>query len=142
MLEVLRANHPEARPPTAASLTPYTGFPPELTPVDITNNTVTAVAGWLSGGARPGGTDLVLLQHWLLQFGAASTELRLIVGDFIECMSNRRPPWAAYRALMSGRLIALDKQPGIRPVGVGETWRRLIAMCLLKVAGPEAKAAR
>ena len=40
---------------------------------------------------------------------------------------------------MSGRLIALDKQPGIRPVEVGETWRRLMAKCLLKVAGPEAK---
>ena len=42
---------------------------------------------------------------------------------------------------MSGRLIALDKQPGIRPVGVGETWRRLMAKCLLKLAGPEAKSA-
>ena len=42
---------------------------------------------------------------------------------------------------MSGRLIALDKQPGIRPVGVGKTWRRLMAKCLLKVAGPEAKSA-
>ena len=81
------------------------------------------------------------LQHWILWFGAASAELRLIFGEFIEWMSNGRPPWAAYRALMSGRLIALDKQPGIRPVGVGETWRRFMAKCLLKVAGPEAKAA-
>ena len=42
---------------------------------------------------------------------------------------------------MSGRLIAMDKQPGIRPVGVGETWRRLMAKCLLKITGPEAKSA-
>ena len=49
-------------------------------------------------------------------------------------------PWADYRALMSGRLIALGKQPGTRPVGVGETWQRLMAKCLLLVAGPEAKA--
>ena len=41
---------------------------------------------------------------------------------------------------MSSRLIALDKQPGIRPVSVGETWRRLMAKYLLRVAGPEAKA--
>ena len=52
-----------------------------------------------------------------------------------------RPPWAAYHALMSGQLIALDKQPGISLVGVGETWRRLMAKCLLKVRGPEAKSA-
>ena len=140
VLEVLRAKHPEARPPTAASLTPYTGCPPELTRVDITDNTVTAVAGRLSGGTGPGGTDSVLLQHWLLQFGAASAEIRFIVEDFDEWLSNRRPPWAAYRALMSGRPVALEKHQGIGPVGVGETWRRLMVKCLLKVSGPEAKA--
>ena len=88
------------------------------------------------GGAGPGGTDSVYLQHWLLRFGEASGELRLIVRDFKEWMGNRRPPWDAYRALMSSRLIALDKQPGIMPVGVGETWRRLMEKCLLRVTGP------
>ena len=127
VLEVLRVKHPESPTPTAAFLGSYTGRPPELTPVDIIDDMVTAVAGRLSGGAGPGGTDSVSLQHWLLRFVAASAELRHIVGDFVEWIGNGRPPWAAYRALLSGRLIALDKQPGIRPVGVGETWRRLMA---------------
>ena len=48
---------------------------------------------------------------------------------------------ATYQALMSGRLIALDKQPGIRPVGVGETWRRMMVKFILRVAGLEAKRA-
>ena len=109
--------------------------------MDITDDTVTAVAGRLSGGAGLGRTDLVSLQHWLLQFGAASGELRLIVGDFTKWMGNGRPQWAAYRALMSGRLIAPDKNPGTRPVGVGETWRRLMAKRLLWVMGPGAKSA-
>ena len=124
VLEVIRAKHPEARTPTVACLTSYTRCPPEITLVDITDDTVTAVAGRLSGGVGPRGTDLVSLQHWLLRFGAASAELRRIVGDFVEWLGNGRPPWAAYRTLMSGRLTALDKQPGIRTVGVGETWRR------------------
>ena len=42
---------------------------------------------------------------------------------------------------MSGRLIALDKIPGIRPVGIGETWRRMLDKCLLRVSGQKAKAA-
>ena len=109
--------------------------------MDITDDMVTAIAGRLLGGAGSGGTESVSLQHWLLRFGAASGKLRLIVRDFVEWLGNGRPPWAAYRALMSGRLITLEKQPGIRPVGVGETWRRLMAKCLLRVAGPEAKAA-
>ena len=42
---------------------------------------------------------------------------------------------------MSGRLVALDKCPGIRPMGIGELWRRLITKCFLKVAGQQAKEA-
>ena len=76
-----------------------------------------------------------------MRFGSASADLRLIVGDFVVWLGNGRPPWAAYQALMSGRLITLDKQPGIRPVGVGETWHHMMARCLLKVVGQEAKAA-
>jgi hypothetical protein len=38
-----------------------------------------------------------------------------------------------------GRLIALDKCPGIRPVGIGEIWSRLIAKVIFVEAGPEAK---
>ena len=63
VMEVLRAKHPEARTPTAASLDSYPERPLDLTPVDITKDTVTAVAGRLLGGAGPGGTDLVSLQH-------------------------------------------------------------------------------
>ena len=141
MLEMLHAKHPDARPPSASCLDAYPGPPPEMVPVDITDDVVTAVAGCLSGGAGPGGTDSISLQHWLLRFGAASGELRLIVAEVGEWISNRPPPWAAYRALMSGRLIALDKSPGIRPVGINETWQRLLAKCLLGVSGQEAKTA-
>ena len=42
---------------------------------------------------------------------------------------------------MSIRLIALDKQPGVIPVGVGETWLRLMEKCILRVTGKESKAA-
>ena len=104
--EVLRTKHPEARTPTAACLGSYTGRPPELTPVDITDDTVTAVAGRLSGSAGPGGTDSVSLQHWLLRFGAASAELRLIVGDFVEWLGNGRPPL--------GRLSGTYERPADR----------------------------
>jgi hypothetical protein len=49
---------------------------------------------------------------------------------------------ASMGALVAGRLLAIDKCPGIRPIGIGETWRRAIAKCILHVvAGKEAKEA-
>ena len=66
-------------------------------------------------------------------------ELRLIVADFVEWLGNGRPQWNAYQAMMSGWLIALDNQPGFRPVG--ETWGRMVANCLLPVRGQDSKAA-
>ena len=44
----------------------------------------------------------------------------------------------AYPEFMLGRLIALGKQPGVHLVGVGESWWRLFAKIVLKVAGTEA----
>ena len=46
-------------------------------------------------------------------------------------------PGASYREFMPGRLIDIDKQPGVRPFGVGETWRHLFAKIVLKVTVPE-----
>ena len=39
---------------------------------------------------------------------------------------------------MSVCLIALNKQPGVCQVDVGETWRRIFANIVLKVTGPKA----
>ena len=95
-MEVLRTKHPNARPPSEAYLDTYPNNHLEMVPVDITNDVVPAVAGRLLGGAGPGGIDSVSIQHWLLRFGAASGELRQIVAEFREWLSNGRPPWTAY----------------------------------------------
>ena len=39
--------------------------------------------------------------------------------------------------LLAFRLIALDKCPGVRPIGVGETVRRIISKAILSIIGPD-----
>lgn len=138
--EALADKHPSSRRADPTKLPAYNSTP-HLVPNVITEDTVTEVANNLSGGAGLGGVDSILLKHLLLRHGGASRKLRLAVAEFTEWMANDSPPWAATRALMSGRLVALDKCPGIRPIGIGELWRRLISKCFLKVAGQEAKEA-
>jgi len=40
----------------------------------------------------------------------------------------------ALTPLLNNRLIALDKNPGVCPIGIGEVSRRLIAKSILRVA--------
>ena len=58
-----------------------------------------------------------------MKYGEDTNRLRTSMKKFVDWLANGILPWAAYRAFMSGRLIALNKQPDVRPVGVGETWQ-------------------
>ncbi len=123
---VLESKHPNARVPDFSSFPLYPNTP-DFVDLAITEDSVEKVAGRLSGSAGLGGTDAYALSHWLLKFGTASCKLRVALAGLSAWLANGFPPWAAYRALMAGRLLALDKCPGVRPIGVGETWRRCIA---------------
>jgi len=119
----------------------YEGGAPAVVPVTITELTVEKVASQLSGTAGLGGTDAVDLRNWLLQFGEESKAFREEMALWANWLGNDTPPWPAYRALMACRLVALDKQPGVRPVGIGESYRRLLAKCILSATGHHATAA-
>ena len=88
-------------------------------PYQSDEDTVIEFVQCLYRGARLGGTDSISLQCLLLSFGEAIDELRKIFAEFTECLANERPSWAAYLALISDRFIVLDKQPCVRPMGVG-----------------------
>ena len=56
-------------------------------------------------------------------------------------MDNSSPHCSAYRALMACRLVALDKHPRVRPVGIGGTLRRSLDKVVMRAAGDQAKTA-
>ena len=80
----------------------------------------------MQGSSGASGTDF---EHWqtvLLRHGALSSHLRDEVATLATKMCNQILPSSKVRALVSGRLIALDKCPGVRPIGIGECLRRII----------------
>ena len=51
------------------------------------------------------------------------------MATWVDWLSNGSPPYAAYRAVNTVRTVALDKSPGVRPLGIGESWMRLWSDC-------------
>ena len=51
-------------------------------------------------------------QHRMLRFEVASMGLRQIVREFEDCMTNGRPTWEAFMALISGTSVALINAMG------------------------------
>ena len=81
------------------------------------------------------------LRNWLLRFGCAPEEFRVAVDSLADWMANSSPPWSDYCALMACCLVALDKRPGVHPVGIGEMLRRALAKLVMRAAGDQAKMA-
>ena len=90
-------------------------------PLEFSEDNVTWVAYNFTGAAGALGSESIKLRNWLLHFGCASEEFRAVVADLSDWMANSSPPWDAYRAMMVCCVVALDKIPGVRPVGIVET---------------------
>ena len=63
----------------------------------------------LSGHSGPRDTESEALQGWLMKLGEDNKRLRIGVETFVDWLANGIPPWEAYRAFMSGRMISLYK---------------------------------
>ena len=126
--------------PTCAAFEEYEDVPKTI-PLNFTEDDVTWVASKLSGAAGALGEEAMELRNWLLRFGCASEEFRVVVTSLADWMANSSPPWAAYCALMACRLVALDKRPGVRPMGIGETLCRSLAKLVMRAVGYQAKTA-
>jgi hypothetical protein len=126
VMEVLQLQHPDTRipnlgDPDCIAFEQYDEVPMAL-PTDCTSEDLEALALRMSRSAGPNSFDDVMMRNCLLRYGRALSELRQEMADWVEWLSNESPPWAAYHALMCRRLVALDKQPGVRPVAIGKIW--------------------
>ena len=110
-------------------------------PLDFSEDEITWVASKLSGTAGTLGTEAIELRNFPFHFRCVLEEFKVIVADMNHWMDNSSPSWAAYCALMLCRLVALNKCPGVRPVGMYETLCQAIAKLIIREMGDQAKTA-
>ena len=59
-----------------------------------------------------------------------SGKLRDSMAELARQLSNSIFEWSDIHALMANHLIALDKCPGVRPIGIGEEPRRILGKAI------------
>ena len=132
VMEALKLKHPEPQYPPESALIKRDTLPPRMD-LMVTGAHVHSAASRIQGSAGPSGTDASHWQDVLLRYGAHSDRLRDSVATLARRLSNNIVPWDDIRAFVACRLIALDKCPGIRPIGIGETLRRIIGKTICSV---------
>ena len=73
----------------------------------------------------------------LHSFGDKSNELAESMAVSARRMCTEYVDPDSLEALLADRLVPLDKNPGTRPVGIGEVERRIIGKAVVKVLRPD-----
>ena len=87
------------------------------------------------GAAGPSGVDAYAWRRLCSSFGAASVALCNSLAAVARrlCVHDVDP--TELMAFVACRLIPLDKKPGVRPIGIGDVPRRIVAKAILRVVG-------
>ena len=133
VLDALHSKHPPPVVPPKSALLDSDVLPP-FEDVEITGGLINKIANMIQGSGGPGGSDAAHWQDALLRYGSHSAKLR----DQVASVARRSiVPWCDVRSLVACQLVALDKCPGVQPIGIGETLRRIIGKAICLVTGPD-----
>ena len=127
--DILREKHPDSEPAHQDAILASANVNcPDVHPVIFESIDALAIkqaALRVTGAAGPSGADAQAWKRFVTAFGAASDDLCSAATLHVDPEGL-----AAYTAC---RLIALNKNPGVRPIGVGEAARRIIGKAIMKV---------
>lgn len=132
--QALSDKHPPAKEADAEATYQGEYIPPPPVIFDrITGERIWKHALHTHGAAGPSGMDAKswknILSH--VKFGSVAGDLCNTIAALARKMATENCPDLA--ALTACRLIALDKKPGCRPIGIGEVLRRIIGKAVMEV---------
>ena len=136
VLDILRSKHRPAQPISQDALLLTNTDPPEIPPVvfdQITAISIRRAALRSKGAAGPSGIDAYGWRRLCTSFKTASNDLCHALAAVAKRLCTTLVDPKGIAPLLACRLIALDKCPGVRPIGICETPRRIIAKAILTI---------
>ena len=139
-LHQLRMKHPASR--NADNDILLQGEIPDIHPIifeEIDEEMVKQAALKTRGGSGPSGMDADGWRKILVSnhYGATGADLRRAFAEMIKkmCTEKEEPRngTTSLESFLACRLIPLDKNPGLRPIGVGEVLRRIAGKVVMKI---------
>ena len=134
VMDILKSKHPPAQPASPDALPQGITDPPDLPPVvfdQITASSIRCAALRTKGAAGPSGIDAHGWRRLCTSFKSASHDLCHALAAIAKRLCTTFVAPEGIAPLLACRLIALDKCPGVRPIGICETPRRIIAKAVL-----------
>ena len=136
VLDVLKKKHPVAAPVKPEALVSEEEQGPSFHPIlfmNITGDSIRRAALRCGGSAGPSGLDASAWQRICTSFKSASTDLCSAVALFARRICTEEVSFEGLEAFTACRLVALEKCPGVRPIGVAEVCRRIVGKAILHV---------
>ncbi|MDA8002339.1 MAG: reverse transcriptase domain-containing protein, partial [Alphaproteobacteria bacterium] len=134
--EALLQKHPTAQPCEPSTLLPSTSETVPFHPVifdAINASSICAAALKTKGSHGPSGLDATAWRRMCCSFKGSSKELCEALAKTARRLASGPIDPHPILAFTASRLVALNKCPGVRPIGVGEVSRRIIGKAILSV---------
>ena len=135
-IALLKQKHPHASKATQEVLLP--DQPESIHPIKfekINADVIRAAVTKTRGGSGPSGMDAEGWKRLLTSnsFGQSSQDLCKAVAAAARKLCTVPDQCGSLEAFLACRLIPLDKNPGLRPIGVGEILRRIVGKAIVNV---------
>ena len=130
----LKRKHPKAKPANPEAL--IQGDALIVNPIlfeSLTGEVVRKTALATHGAAGPSMGDAYIWRRMMVSFKSASKDLCDVVAEVARHIALQEVDPVGLSPLLNNSLIPISKNPGVRPVGIGEVLKHIIGKSLVSV---------
>ena len=136
VLDALKSKHPSAEPvggDAVCSRPPSTLYSHPILFEKIDGPLIRSMVLKMDGAAGPSGLDTAIWKRLCTSFKRFSADLCDVLASLARKLCTEYLDPEGLAPLVACRLVALDKCPGVRPIGIGECARRIIGKTISAV---------